>query len=91
VAVGSPQSRELLHKGDMVVVRGRFYMNNGSQVSGRVYPETGRLAGTLTCYGWSHYMAERVAVRGARTASTSGARWDRQGRRIGQPEFGDDE
>jgi single-strand DNA-binding protein len=59
-----------LHKGDMVVIRGRFYMNtwvdNQQQPRARLEIEADSLGHDLS-YGWSHFL------RGARPQAQTGA------------------
>jgi single-strand DNA-binding protein len=82
-----------LHKGDMVVVRGRFYMNNWVDSQQRPRSTLEIEADSLghdLAYGWSHYL------RGTRSQSESAAgvnagEMARQDVGSANPEFGDDE
>jgi single-strand DNA-binding protein len=82
-----------LHKGDMVVVRGRFYMNNWVDSEQRPRSTLEIEADSLghdLAYGWSHYL-RGTRSQSERADGVNAGEMARQDVGSANPEFGDDE
>jgi single-strand DNA-binding protein len=82
-----------LHKGDMVVVRGRFYMNNWVDSQQRPRSTLEIEADSLghdLAYGWSHYL-RGTRSQSERADGINAGEMARQDVGSANPEFDDDE
>ena len=82
-----------LHKGDMVVVRGRFYMNNWVDSQQRPRSTLEIEADSLghdLAYGWSHYL-RGTRSQSERADGVNAGEMARQDVGSANQEFGDDE
>lgn len=82
-----------LHKGDMVVVRGRFYMNNWVDSQQRPRSTLEIEADSLghdLAYGWSHYL-RGTRSQSERADGVNAGEMARQDVGSANAEFGDDE
>jgi single-strand DNA-binding protein len=82
-----------LHKGDMVVVRGRFYMNNWVDSQQRPRSTLEIEADSLghdLAYGWSHYL-RGTRSQSERADGVNAGEMARQDVGPAIPDFGDDE